>query len=307
MSDKWYARAPAFSANLIGRSGEWRTLEQCWRAVTGVRGESSCWRARPGWGNPGWPTTSVRHAVAQGAIALRGRGYDATAAIPFAPVVEALRGALAAPGLAGAAPEWLAEAARLLPELRQRFTQLPPAETPAGPQEAWRVFEGAAQVLSSVAAEQPIVVTIDDLHWCDEDSANLLRFLIRRLEQAPVLWLATVTLGEMERDAPAARLTRVLRAKSHATSISLSCLNEEEVWQLIRELGHLSAPTARPPLRSPGVQHHRRQPVLHPGAAQDHVRPGTAGDRRADPRVDAPRPARWKTGPCSPCPGRCRR
>jgi DNA-binding SARP family transcriptional activator len=243
VTDEWYARAPAFSANLIGRSREWKTLEHCWRDVTKGQGRIVLLEGEAGVGKSRLADEFVRHAVAQGAIALRGRGYDATAVIPFAPVVEALRGALAAPGLAGAAPEWLAEAARLLPELRQRFTQLPPAEAPAGPQEAWRVFEGAAQVLSSVAAEQPIVVTIDDLHWCDEDSANLLRFLIRRLDQAPVLWLATVTLGEMERDAPAARLTRVLRAKSHATSISLSCLNEEQVWELIHELGHLSAPT----------------------------------------------------------------
>jgi DNA-binding SARP family transcriptional activator len=243
VTDEWYARAPAFTATLIGRSKEWKTLEHCWRDVTRGQGRIVLLEGEAGVGKSRLADEFVRHAVAQGAIALRGRGYDATAAIPYAPVVEALRGALAAPGLAGAAPEWLAEAARLLPELRQRFTQLPLAETPAGPHEAWRVYEGAAQLLSSVAAEQPIVVTIDDLHWCDEDSANLLRFLIRRLDRAPVLWLATVTLGEMERDAPAARLTRVLRAKSHATSVSLSCLNEEEVWQLIHELGHLSSPT----------------------------------------------------------------
>ena len=159
---------------------------------------------------------------------------------------------------------------------------------PASPPEAWRVFEGVAQLLSAVAAEQPIVVTIDDLHWCDEDSANLLRFLIRRLEQLPVLWLATVTLGEMERDAPAARLTRVLRAKSHATSISLALPGRRGSLAADPRAGSPQRADGGPTLRSPGVQHHRRQPVLHPGAAQDHVRAGTAGDRRADPRVDGP-------------------
>jgi hypothetical protein len=100
-----------------------------------------------------------------------------------------------------------------------------------------------AQVLAALAVEQPVVVTMDDLHWCDEDSGNLLRFLTRRLANAPVLWVGTITLGEMERDAPAARLCRVLRAKAHATAISLACLEEEEVWRLIRELGHVSSPT----------------------------------------------------------------
>jgi DNA-binding SARP family transcriptional activator len=243
VSDEWYARAPTFSASLIGRGAEWRQLEQTWRAVTRGQGRVVLLEGEAGVGKSRLAEDFVRHAVAEGATALRGRGYDATAAIPFGPLVEVLRGALAAPGLAGAAPEWLAEASRLMPELRQRFPHLPPPEPTAAPSEAWRVFEGVSQLVIAVAAEQPIVVTIDDLHWCDEDSCNLLRFLVRRLEHAPVLWLGTLTLGEMERDAPAARLSRVLRAKAHAVAISLTCLNEEEVWGLIRELGHLSSPT----------------------------------------------------------------
>jgi DNA-binding SARP family transcriptional activator len=242
VSDEWYARAPAFAANLIGRGAEWRQLEQIWHAVARGDGRVVLLEGEAGVGKSRLAEDFVRHAVAEGGIAFRGRGYDATAAIPYGPLVEVLRGGLAAPGLSGAAPEWLAEAARLLPELRQRFPHLPPAE-PAAASEAWRVFEGVGQLLAAIASEQPIIVTIDDLHWCDEDSCNLLRFLIRRLEHSPVLWLGTFTLGEMERDAPAARLSRVLRAKAHAVAISLSCLNEEEVWRLIRELGHLSSPT----------------------------------------------------------------
>jgi predicted ATPase len=217
-------------------------MEQAWRAVRRGEGRIVLLEGEAGVGKSRLAEEFVRHLVAEGAIALRGRAYDATAAIPFAPLVEALRDTLAAPGLAGTPPEWLAEAARLLPELRQRFPGLP-AESPAGPPEVWRVFEGAVQILAALAAEQPVVITIDDLHWCDEDSCNLLRFLVRRLDRAPVLWLGTITLGEMERDAPAARLCRVLRAKAQATAIALGCLQEDEVWHLIRELGHVSSPT----------------------------------------------------------------
>jgi predicted ATPase len=88
-----------------------------------------------------------------------------------------------------------------------------------------------------------VVVLIDDLQWCDEGSCHLLRFLTRRLEGAPVLWLGVFTLGEAERDAPAARLCRVLRAKAHAEVVSLAALSEDEVWQMVRQMGHISAPT----------------------------------------------------------------
>ena len=47
--------------------------------------------------------------------------------------MEVLRDALSAPGLAGAPPEWLAEVARLLPELRQRFPALPELPPPVDP------------------------------------------------------------------------------------------------------------------------------------------------------------------------------
>ena len=152
VSDEWYARAPTFSASLIGRGAEWRQLEQTWRAGGRGQGRVVLLEGEAGVGKSRLAEEFVRHAVAEGAIALRGRGYDATAAIPFGPLVEVLRGALAAPGLAGAAPEWLAEAARLLPELRQRFPHLPPAEPTAAPSEAWRVFEGVGQLLTAVAA-----------------------------------------------------------------------------------------------------------------------------------------------------------
>ena len=151
--------------------------------------------------------------------------------------------ALAAPGLAGTPPEWLVEVARILPELQQRFPALAEPVRPADPADSWRLFEGIAQLLLAVAAERPVAFSIDDLQWCDDDTCRLLRYLIRRLEQAPVLWLAAVTLGEVERDAPAARFCRVIRAKAHAETIELLPLTEEQVWQVIRELGHVTSPT----------------------------------------------------------------
>jgi predicted ATPase len=154
-----------------------------------------------------------------------------------------LRDALGAPGLAGTAPEWLTEVTRLVPELKQRFPALSEPETPANSAEGWRLFEGVAQLMLALAAERPLVISLDDLQWCDSDSCNLLRYLTRRTEQAPVYWLGTLSLGELERDAPAARLCRVMRAKAHATVISPGPLTEDELWRMIREMGHLSTPT----------------------------------------------------------------
>ncbi|HEY7482563.1 MAG TPA: AAA family ATPase [Gemmatimonadales bacterium] len=242
-SDEWYARAPSFEASLIGRAEEWSVLLKAWKAASrGVR-RIMLLEGEAGIGKSRLVDEFLRTVVAGGASVLRGRGYDATAGVPFAPIVEILRGALDAPGLGGTDPEWLIEAARLLPELRQRFPGLGEPEPPADPTDAWRLYEGIAQVIAALAAERPLVISVDDLQWCDEDSCKLIQFLARRVDRAPILWLGTITLGELERDAPAARLCRTLRAKAGAETIALSGLGEEDVWRLVRELGHVSTPT----------------------------------------------------------------
>jgi predicted ATPase len=141
-----------------------------------------------------------------------------------------------APGLAGTAPEWLAELTRLLPELRRRFPDLP-APAAAGPGERWSVFEGTAQAMLSVAAERPIVFFIDDLQWCDGETCALLHFLSRRFERCPVAVVASLTLGELDREAPPARLVRALRALG--TVVTPGPLTEGDVWQLVREMGRI--------------------------------------------------------------------
>ena len=179
---------------------------------------ASCWsRASPGVGKSRLADDFLRWVTSQGGLVLRGRGYDARAGAPFGPMIEALRGTLDAPGLAGVDAEWLAEVSRVLPELRRHFPGLPEIGAVAAAADGWRLFEGVAQVLLALAEESPVAIVIDDLQWCDADSCGLLHFLVRRLADAKVLWCATYTLGEVERDAPAARLSRALRAGRDAS------------------------------------------------------------------------------------------
>jgi DNA-binding SARP family transcriptional activator len=243
ITDEWYARAPLFEASLIGRQEEWGELVKVWKAVRRGTGRVVLIEGEAGVGKSRLAAEFLRWAVADGGTVLRGHGYDIRAGIPYEPLVEVLREALGAPGIAATSPEWLTEVTRLLPELRQRFPSLPQPAAATDPAESWRLFEGVSQLVMALAAERPMVISIDDLHWCDGDSCNLLRFLVRRTEQAPILWLGTLCVGEVEREAAAARLCRVLRAKPHARVISLGALSEDELWRMIREMGHVSTPT----------------------------------------------------------------
>lgn len=241
-TESWYEHAPSFDASLVGRDSEWEVLKRAWESVATDGSRVVLIEGEPGVGKTRLADDFLRWVTSRGGIVLRGRGFDARGGAPFGAIIEALRGTIDAPALAGVDATWLAEVARVVPELRKRFTALPDVSTNA-PTDGWRLFEAVAQVLLALAEQRPLAVMIDDLQWCDADSSGLLHFLVRRLAEARVLWCATFTVGEVERDAPAARLARALRATRGATHVTLAPLSAEDVWQLVRELGRVDAPT----------------------------------------------------------------
>ena len=235
---------PDLEARLVGRAAPWRTLTQVWAAVLRGSGRVVLIDADAGVGKTRLAEEFLRWATLEGATILRGHAYDTQTGMPYGPLVEALRDGLEAPGAAGTAPEWLTEVARLVPELRRRYPALREPLAPADAAERWRLFEGVTQLLLALAAERPTLMLIDDLQWCDQETCALLHFLARRCEGVPLALIVTLNLGELERDAPAARLCRALRTRPSAVAISLAPLGEDEVWQMIRQLGHLQAPGA---------------------------------------------------------------
>lgn len=243
VTEERFGRLPPLESSVIGRDTELDALGRAWNGARRGAGRVALVEGEAGVGKTRLVEELVRRVVAQGGLVLRGRCQDAQAVLPYGLMAEVLGSALDAPGLAGADPQWLAELSRLVPELRHRFPSLPELAGTNNATDAWRLAEAVAQVLLAISGEQPIVVTIDDLHWADAESCHLIHAVVRRLEQAAVFWCATLTLGELTRDAPAARLSRALRARPRAVSLMLTPLGEESVWQMIREMGQLRLPT----------------------------------------------------------------
>jgi DNA-binding SARP family transcriptional activator len=240
-TEEWYATAPSFEGSLVGRAGEWESLTRAWTKASQGRARVALIEGEAGVGKTRIVGDFLRWVAGQAGTVLRGRGYDVRGGVPFGAMIEALRSGVDAPGLAGTDPQWLAEVARVVPELRVRFPAVgAPAPTTAA--DAWRLFEGVAQVLGALAEEAPVTVLIDDLQWCDADSCTLLHALVRKLDAAPILWCLTFSPGSVERDAPAARLVRALRSFPHTDVLTLHPLTEDDVWQLLRTLGRVREP-----------------------------------------------------------------
>ena len=96
--------------------------------------------------------------------------------------IELIRSALREGSAAAVDPVPAAEAARLVPELGT-----PPTPTLDGPGAQARFLDGVARVLvEATAGERPGLLVVDDVHWADASSLEVLAFLVRRLRDRPV-------------------------------------------------------------------------------------------------------------------------
>ena len=99
-----------------------------------------------------------------------------------------------------------------------------------------RLFEAMAQVIGRLAAERPLLVVLEDVHWADEMTLRLLAFVSRRVAEWPVLLIATAR-SEQLIDAPLLRRTLVeLNDQPDVLSLGLSPLTEPETVTLVRSL-----------------------------------------------------------------------
>ena len=227
---------PLLDAPLLGRTDEWRRLRTAWERARGGRQAVVLVEGEAGTGKTRLTSDFARWVSPNGTV-LRSHASDASSRIPFAPIVELLQPIGDASGEAGAAPQWIAEVARLVPALAQRFPGAVAAEQAATPIDRWRLFEGVAQLLIAVAEETPLALLVEDLHCWDADSCALLQFLVQRLESSAVLWCATLTLGVTDREDTTVRLERALRAE--ATVLVLQPFREDELRELVQGLGRL--------------------------------------------------------------------
>src|SRR3712207_4025727 len=81
---------------------------------------------------------------------------------------------------------------------------------------------------------RPLVVLLDDLHWADPASLDLLRFLARGLADLPLLLLATYRSDELTRRHPLYQLLPALVREARATRLELRPLDQGGLLALVR-------------------------------------------------------------------------
>jgi predicted ATPase len=82
------------------------------------------------------------------------------------------------------------------------------------------------------------VLGVDDLQWCDQETLEWLHFLLHYEQQAPLLLVATLRLGEIREEHPLTGLLLDLRKSGQLEEIGLGPLTAEETVQLAERVGH---------------------------------------------------------------------
>jgi DNA-binding SARP family transcriptional activator/predicted ATPase len=168
------------------------------------------------------------------ALVLTGNSHAEAAALPYQPLVQALRQALSLRSRwRQTAPIWLAETARLLPELHTHFPDLPPGVQVEPEQAQARLFEALRQVFAGLATACPLLLCLDNVHWVDTATYGWLHYLTRQLSGSGICLLAAYPTQEQQ---AVDGWQQALRWTDLTAEVSLPGLAQTAVAALLRQL-----------------------------------------------------------------------
>ncbi|ULJ76265.1 helix-turn-helix transcriptional regulator [Rhizobium gallicum] len=176
-------------SRFAGRAAELDSMESVFRDVSGGRQRCFLLGAEAGGGKSRLVEEFADRLAGRALILKGGCIEQRESALPYAPVTAVLhelvhlRGGPAARSLVGA--EGARELAWLLPEFGETAER-----SDAGIARA-RLFEALRRLFEDLAREMPLVVVIEDIHWADQATCDLLRFLTTRLKKIRLMLIVT--------------------------------------------------------------------------------------------------------------------
>jgi serine/threonine protein kinase len=218
------------AAPLVGRQQEWGQLQASWRNAALGQPHMVVLMGEAGIGKTRLAEELLTWVAQQGISTATARCYAAQGGLAFAPVANWLSSEAIRPTLTLLGEVWLSEVARLLPDL---LVERPGLRRPDALTESWQrkhVLESLARAL--LGTHQPLLLLLDDIQWCDQETLEWMHFLLRFEPRAPLLVLSTMRTEEMDLDHPASSLLMNLRRDRLLTELALEPLNVDETASL---------------------------------------------------------------------------
>lgn len=219
---------------LVGRRSELRILKEAWRQA--ARGQTSLAVLA---GEAGIGKTRLAEELAtvlsqQGIAVAHARAYGIEGHLAFAAVAAWLRLEMLRPYLSGLDSIWLTELSRIMPELLiERHDLHKPTPISSG-WERKTLFEAITKAFQSYP--EPLLLILDDLQWCDQDTLEWLSYMIQGNNQHKLLVVATLRSEERDRNTAALQLIQHTRNLNRIIEIEISALTMQETALLTYHL-----------------------------------------------------------------------
>ncbi len=218
---------------LVGRQQELSQLEDALLSVNRGDGRFVLLAGEAGMGKTRLATELTKRARKLGCGVLWGSCSDAELSLPYLPFVEAVGNHLREQDPAVVRAELGPAAA----ELAQLFPQLgegPPTAPVGDPAQAkLRLFESVVTLLELWARDRGLLLVLDDVHWADSSTRELLDYAARRLVRSRVILLATYRSDELDRLHPLTRSLQTWRRAGLAETVSVSAMTQPDVAEMI--------------------------------------------------------------------------
>jgi DNA-binding NarL/FixJ family response regulator/tetratricopeptide (TPR) repeat protein len=221
---------------MVGRTVEVERLKQLIDDATDGGGTTVLVAGEAGIGKSRLVAAARSYAASRGFLVFTGASFPQDHAAPYAPLLDLLRTRFAgrpADVVAASVGPFAREMGMLLPELRL------PAAAPAPSAfdqavERQRLFAAFTHCLTASAHDQPVLLIIEDLHWCDDATLDVLFGLARMASTLPLLVVTTHRHDEI--DARLRTWLTQLNRERLATELLLAPLSCEDVAAMVQAI-----------------------------------------------------------------------
>ena len=221
---------------LVGRAQQLEALEDALLAADRGEGQVVILAGEAGMGKTRLAEELQSAARRAGTVVMEGSCSEAELALPYLPFLEAIGNYLAVADL-DALRERLGPFRR---ELAQLFPQMDPEASHGDggdpTQGRLRLFEALLALLRIPADEHGVLLIVEDIHWADASTRELLDYMTRRLRTTRIMVLATYRSDELHRRHPLLPLVQGWRRSGTARIVELEHLTPDGIADMIRAI-----------------------------------------------------------------------